>query len=278
MVIRVQNKARGGASRPLATTPTVIRSARVASHMTGGWLAAVIVGALLADAALLAQPPPRAAAPRTPDGRPDLKGTWSFATLTPLERPAEFADKSFLDREEAAHWVRERLTRDADRRAPDASADLNISYNEFWLERAADLATVDGKYLTSRVVEPPNGRIPPLTPAARDRVAAQAAERGKHPTDGPEDRSLTERCFTPTPIISPAGEGNYLQIAQTRDHVVLHTEIGGVVRIVPLDGRPHLRVGRELVAFRLHLPSVIDCHNAGRATRSAATFSSGTGP
>src|SRR4029077_16907894 len=90
--------------------------------------------------------------------------------------------------------------------------------------------------------EPPDGRIPALTAEAQARAAARAAAGRQHPGDGPEDRSLGERCllFNAGPPMLSGPYNNYVQILQTRDHVVIMNEMIHDVRVVPLDGRPHL--------------------------------------
>src|SRR5215472_7244482 len=99
---------------------------------------------------------------RTPDGQPDFQGVWSMNTLTPLERPAEFAGKAFLTEREAAEYEqRMRQELDRDRRDGGNDADLRRNYNQFW--RDADTQVVPSRR-TSLIVDPPDGRIPPLTP------------------------------------------------------------------------------------------------------------------
>jgi hypothetical protein len=183
--------------------------------------------------------PPAAPSPQPPN----LEGTWTFATLTPLERPAEFADKPALTTEEAAAHERrlmEQNNRDR-RNAASAEADLGGAYNEFWWERGTHLATVGGKKLTSLIVDPPDGRIPALTPEGQQRAAARAADRRDHPADGPESRSLAERClmFNAGPPMLSGPYNNYVQILQFTDQVVILNEMIHDARIVPLDGRPH---------------------------------------
>src|SRR5262245_36374564 len=168
------------------------------------------------------QPP----SPRTPDGHPDFQGTYSFDTLTPLERPAEFAGKPFLNDAEARDHLQRRL---AGRPQP-------LDYDEVWLDRPETLLRVNGRYPTSRIVDPSDGRIPELTPAARQRVAAASERLRKRLADGPEDRSLPERCLSPAPMITTGGEANFLQIVQTPNHIVVYTELMGVRRIIPIGG------------------------------------------
>ena len=96
---------------------------------------------------------------------------------------------------------------------------------------------------TSLVIDPPNGRVPPLTPAAQKRAEERRAYLKEHPADGPEDRSASDRCivgFNAGPPLTPGGYNQNMQVVQTKDHVVLVTEMVHTARIVPLDGRPRL--------------------------------------
>ena len=203
----------------------------------------VAIGLLMIAAAPPVIAQSKWAAPRTPDGRPDLQGIWNFSTITPLERPAEFAGKPFLTDAEAADYeklVMQRSNRDnRDRSSPEA--DVGGAYNEFWWDRGTTVARVGGKYRTSLIVDPPDGRVPALTAQAQERAAARAAERRAHPADGPEDRSLGERClmFNAGPPMLPGPYNNFMQIIQTRDHVVIYNEMIHDARVIPLDGRPH---------------------------------------
>lgn len=179
--------------------------------------------------------------PRTPDGQPDLQGIWSNATITPLERPAELAEKAVFTEKEAASYekqVRER--NNMDRRDGPAVTDVGRAYNDFWWDRGTHVVKTRR---TSLVIDPPDGRIPDLTPAAKQRVAERAQARREHPADGPEDRSLMERCLqigSAGPPMLPSAYNNNYQIAQTRDTVTIFNEMIHDVRVIPLDGRPHL--------------------------------------
>jgi len=178
---------------------------------------------------------------RTADGQPDLEGVWTNSTLTPLERPAEFAGKEFLTAQEAADYVKRLLQQvNSDRRDGGADADVGRSYNEFWRDRGNNLV---GDRRTSLIVDPPDGRIPPLTPEARKRVEAARAYLRDHATDGPEGRSLAERCIawtTAGPPMLPGPYNNDVQILQTREQVVILNEMIHDARVIPLDGRPHV--------------------------------------
>ena len=127
--------------------------------MSHRWLASVTaMFFLLATARLVGQ---RWTPRRTPDGQPDLQGVWSTATLTPLERPPEFAGKEFLTEQEAAEYERRTLDEvNSDRRDGGAEADLRRNYNEFWRDRAT---AVIASRRTSIIVDPPDGKIPPFT-------------------------------------------------------------------------------------------------------------------
>jgi hypothetical protein len=179
--------------------------------------------------------------PRTPYGQPDLQGLWTNATVTPFERPSELSGKQVLTEEEAAEFEkRTNQTRDADRRdAPGTDADVAVAYNQFWYDRGTKVIPTRR---TSLVVDPPDGRVPPLTAEAQRRADARAAARRRSPADGPEDRSLAERCIlwpTAGPPMVPAGYNNNYEILQTPEYVVILVEMIHDVRIIPLDGRPH---------------------------------------
>jgi len=188
----------------------------------------------------------QSAGPRATGGHGDLEGTWNFSTITPFERPAEFAGKEFLTDAEAKEYeARTAQRNNRDTREQSADADVASAYNEFWWDRGVHAARVHGRIRTSLVVDPSDGRIPALTPEAQQRAAARAEARRQHPADGPEDRSLGERCllFNAGPPMAPGPYNNYVQILQTPDHVVILNEMIHDSRVVPLDGRPHLPAG-----------------------------------
>ena len=181
--------------------------------------------------------------PAAPVGKQDLEGVWSFATITPLERPAELAGKLELTADEAAAYEQrtvERNNRDRrDRSSPEA--DVGGAYNEAWFDRGSVLTVVNGKKRTSLIVDPADGKIPALTASAQQKAAARAADRRDHPTDGPENQGLPTRCllFGAGPPIVPGPYNNLVQILQFPDHVIIFNEMIHDARIVPLDGRPH---------------------------------------
>ena len=189
-------------------------------------------------AASSAQPP--GAMPRTPWGHPDLQGRWTNFTLTLVERPAEFGSKEYFTESEAEEYSATALKRFL--AAIDFTEEAALS-GEFepgvWGEARSIVAT--GR--TSLIVGP-TGRVPPLTPEAQKRAAARAAQRQERPADGPESRSLNERCLWfavgGPPMLSGIVYNSNYEIVQTPDYVLVLAELGNAVRIIPLDGRPHV--------------------------------------
>ena len=185
---------------------------------------------------------------RTPSGQPSLQGIWDLHSITRLERPDEYAGREFLTAEEAAELERRaRFETTDEARQEDIDRDLGQAYNDFWWDRAT---TVVPTLRTSLIVDPSNGKVPPLTPDAQARVAVERDHRPLRATGGFEggrgadswlDRSLWERCITQgLPRISGRAYNSNLKIVQTPDHVALLHEQVHEVRIIPLDGTPHL--------------------------------------
>jgi hypothetical protein len=203
-------------------------------------LQAVIVAVSLATLAPLAAQTPAAiprSAPRTPWGDPDLQGKWNNTTMTPLERPAQFAGKAVLTEAEAAGFQRQELERNnADRRDGASRADVDRAYNEMWFDRGRLTKTMR----TSLVIDPPDGRIPAFSPEGSEREAARLAARQKRgPADSWEDRPLTERCLLNHGVPPlPTGYNNNYQILQVPGYVVILYEMLYEPRIIPLDGPP----------------------------------------
>jgi hypothetical protein len=165
--------------------------------------AALLLLSLTLPNALLAQQTGYTA-PRTADGKPDLQGLWTNNTITPLERPERFAGKPTLTEEEQRAWEQQVADRtaeadlpsDPNRAAPTkGQIDLEDSYNSFWFDDGTTVAIYNGERRTSLVVDPPDGRIPAPTAAARARMEMAAEQRRLGPADGPESRSLAERCL-----------------------------------------------------------------------------------
>jgi len=197
------------------------------------------------------------AAPHADDRR-DLQGVWSYATLTPLERPRELADKTFFTEAEAAAYEKKTLTiQDRDRRdgdgpdgrGSDGRTDLDRAYNQVWWEFGAKVVSTRR---TSLIIDPPDGRIPPLTPdgqkRAEDRRGLWTADgqyeggsRGRS-FDSWLDRPLQERCLawtTAGPPMIPGAYNNNVQVVQSPEAIAIINEMIHDQRVIPLDGRPH---------------------------------------
>ena len=175
--------------------------------------------------------------PRLPWGDPDLEGTWTNATLTLLQRPADLGAKAVFTPEEAAAWNKQRIEQtNADR--PTRPGEVG-AYNDAFFERGR--GGVKSRR-TSLVIDPPDGRIPSLTPQAQEKVEARQRREAASPADAPEDRWLTERCilFGATVPMLPEPYNNNYAIIQTPGYVVIRVEMNHDTRIIPLDGRPHL--------------------------------------
>lgn len=173
--------------------------------------------------------------PRTPWGDPDLQGVWSLATITPFERPSALAGKHVLTEEEAAELEKTNLKSNNQDRRDGAGTDADVAraYNDFWWDRGTKVVPTRQ---TSLVIDPPDGRVPPLTPEGQERARARAA-RGY---DSWEDRSLWERCITRGLPMIPGPYNNNYQILQTPGYVVIFHEMIHDARIIPIDGRPHV--------------------------------------
>lgn len=217
-----------------------------------GTLAAVIAVLSLAPVSVAGQAPTAAAKTwtptRTPDGQPDLQGVWTFKTITPLERPKELAGKPVLTDEEVAAFEAQENRRQNRDLIDSAKGGLNyvpggvVPYNEFWYDRGNKMT---GSRRTSLVVDPPDGRIPPRTPEAQQRLDDQAAasredQLGQPRADNPEDRDVSDRCITNGLPRLPGAYNNQILIVQTPGQVAIEIEMHHHGRMIPLDGRPHL--------------------------------------
>ena len=184
----------------------------------------------------------------TPWGQPSLQGIWDIHSITRLERPDEFAGREFLTPEEASELEQRARSETTDEaRQDDINRDLGQAYNDFWWDRAT---TVVPTLRTSLIIDPPDGKVPPLTPDAQTRATVERDHRPLRATGGFEggrgadswlDRSLWERCITQgLPRIAGRAYNSNLKIVQTPDHIALLHEQVHEVRIIPLDGTPHL--------------------------------------
>ena len=199
---------------------------------------------VLALASLQAQTPAVKAgatgAMKTPWGDPDLQGTWSNQTLTPLERPAQFKDKAVLTEAEAAAYEKQLVAAgDVDNRTPGTVQDVNLAYNQVWWDRGNKIVA-DRR--TSLIVEPPDGRIPPLTAAAQKR-----REEDRRASDNEKsaaswlDFDVYSRCIirSALPRLSTGYNNNY-EIVQSPGYVAIMQEQMHETRLIPLGNQPHL--------------------------------------
>jgi len=180
---------------------------------------------------------------RTPDGQPDVSGIFTFRTITPFERPSQFADRSTLDPEEAALFeAAERTRQNRDLFDPEKGsggyrprADGGVlSYNEFWYERGVEL-TSDKR--TSLVVDPTDGRLPPRTEAAVQAAAERRAYVAEHRYDSYENRSSGDRClmgFNAGPPMRSSAYNNNVMIFQSPGYVTILNEMVHNARVIPI--------------------------------------------
>ncbi|MDX1384637.1 MAG: hypothetical protein R3190_13375 [Thermoanaerobaculia bacterium] len=228
-----------------------------------------LVAVLLAVLPALAADEP--AIKRLPNGKPDFSGVYDAGTVTPVDRPPQFGNNLYLTPEEAqkleerqaAFWANAEASKGdgANREAPPVGGDGDNrfggggvgGYNIFWIDPGSEAVMVDGKFRTSIIYEPENGRRPPMTPAAMKKMMANFAsfahnndgtaswldKEGPGPFDGPESLALAERCllgFSGGPPMLPSLYNNYLSITQTEDHVVIMAEMVHDARIARMNG------------------------------------------
>jgi hypothetical protein len=199
--------------------------------------------ALFAATALSAQNKAAWKMPRTADGHPDLQGIWNNSTRTPLERPAEFAGKSTVSDVEAKVWEQKEHQAwqelDGTSEGPlhkTKGSEGTGAYNVLFYDMGSGLARVDGVKRTSMVVDPPDGKIPPVVPQARERSRAAAARSASNV----KNRGLSERCIFVSmsgPPMLPTLYNNNYQIVQTADSVMIMAEEIHDVRIIRMNAQ-----------------------------------------
>lgn len=201
---------------------------------------------VLAAAALSAQTKAAWKMPRTADGKPDLQGIWTNATLTPMERPAAFAGKATLSDAEATAYEKKDIEQTQQQ---DGASDGPLiaaagssgtgGYNFLFIDRGSQLARVDGVKRTSLVIDPPDGKVPAITPAARERNRAAMTSFMRF--NSVQDRPMSERCLigfgsTSGPPMLPVLYNNNYQIVQNADTVMILVEMVHDVRIIRING------------------------------------------
>jgi hypothetical protein len=237
--------------------------------MTAAWITSLTVaGAVFASAADAEAwaPPAGWKAPRTADGHPDLQGNWNNATITPFEREQKYGERKNLSPQEAddIEHAEAKFNSTADAptdpktRVEDLPASCgrgfvgaNCGYNNFWVDPGTRVIRLDDGARTSIVVDPMNGRVPAFTAAAQAKGASRMAElRARQsgsggnggPADGPEMRSLGERCIlsfgsSAGPPMLPLLYNNNYQIVQTADSVMILVEMVHDLRVIRLNSK-----------------------------------------
>ena len=229
-------------------------NARAASCLT------VSAAALLMPTPLAAQAPAPAAKtaiyspPRLADGRPDFSGFWTNNTATPLQRPDSFQGREYLRPDEVAA-IENATVRKDDTRVKGAPCAIKLrpgavcpaaagggpgdvgDYNAVFLESGKKVVST---LRTSIIIDPKDGKLPPMTPEAKRKMDADAAHQLEHPFDGPEDLSTGDRCISGTGIpMVPFAYNNTYHIVQSHDFVAIVSEVMHDQRIIPVDGRSH---------------------------------------
>ena len=198
---------------------------------------------------------------RTPDGQPDVSGMFTFRTITPFQRPEQFAGRETLSAEEAAAFeASERTRQNRDLFDPEKGsggyrprADGGVlSYNEFWYERGIEL-TKDKR--TALVIDPPDGRLPPRTDAAIKAATVRRAYVEEHRYDSYENRSSGDRClmgFNAGPPMRSSAYNNNVMVFQTPGYVTILNEMVHNARIIPIDDNPDLAFDQRSGVSRAH--------------------------
>ena len=202
-------------------------------------LSATALAIALASLTAAAQTPAAYRAPRTPDGQPDLQGFWTNATYTPLERPANVT-KEFYTPAEAAEAVKRAAQDESEQTLPGTIADVHYDFSQFGLDRSQSPFSLSLR--TSLIVDPPDGRLPPMNAEGRKRTAERAeAAKGVGRWDSAQSNQLDDRCMimdgAGPPMMNTAYNSNY-QIVQAPGYVMILVEMIHDARIIPLDGRP----------------------------------------
>ena len=207
------------------------------SHRTVAFILIALLGTTLAAA----QAPKKWTAPRTPDGQPDLQGFWTNSSYSPLERPKNVT-KEFYSKEEALELEKKAAEQETEQTVPGTVADVHYDFTQFALDRNQSAHALNLR--TSLIIDPADGRLPPLT-AEGEKRAADRAEAAKlvGRWDSAQSNELDDRCMIfvgAGPPMLPAGYNSNYQIVQAPGYVMILFEQNHDVRVIPLDGRPHI--------------------------------------
>ena len=225
--------------------------------------ALIVAASMLLPLPVFAQAGQSVISMRTPDGHPDVSGVFTFRTLTPLQRPVQFAGRENLTAEAAAAFESSERTRqnrdlfDPETGAPNAGYRPRaeggvLSYNEFWYERGIEL-TSDNR--TSLIVDPPDGRLPRQTEAARLAAQQRRAYQEEHRYDSYENRSMGDRCIMFSKSGPPMRSGAYnnnVMVFQTPGYVAILTEQARQARLIPLEDLPRPPISQLAGVSRGH--------------------------
>ena len=177
--------------------------------------------------------------PKTPDGQPDLQGFWTNSTYTPLERP-NGVTKEFYTAEESVTVEKRAAAREVEQTTPGTVADVHYDFTQFGLDRSQ--SPLARNLRTSLVVDPPDGKLPPLSAVGKQRAAErEAASKRVGRWDSAQSNQLDDRCIImrgPGPPMMDAGYNSNYQIVQAPGYVMILTEMIHDARIIPLDNRP----------------------------------------
>jgi len=223
-------------------TPRALTHVGVVAFLAAAlWTAPASLIAQRPDAAKPEPPKKPWKVSRTADGQPDLQGFWTNTTYVPLERPKNVT-KEFYTKEEVAENIKRAAATEEEQTEPGTVADVHYDFTQFGLDRSQGPLALNLR--TSLIVDPPDGRIPPMTAEGLRRAAERAESRRRlGPLDAAQGQPLSVRCIIMDrigpPMLAGAYNNNY-QIVQTPGYVMILVEMIHDVRIIPLDGRPQL--------------------------------------
>ena len=223
-------------SRSLVSVGAVVLGVAVLSANIAGQAPAPA-----AKAAPAAKPPAAKAytPPKTPDGQPDLQGFWTNSTYVPFERP-QGVTKEFYTPDEAEAAIKTAAAREAEQTEPGTAADVHYDFSQFGLDRSQSKFAYSLR--TSLVVDPPDGKVPPVNAQGQKRAAERAAARklAGGPYDAVQNMAIGSRCIimggAGPPMMNAGYNANY-QIVQSPGYVMILTEMIHDVRVIPLDNR-----------------------------------------
>jgi hypothetical protein len=181
-------------------------------------------------------------AARTPDGQPDLEGYWTNTTYTPLQRP-DNVTKEFFTQPELEELIKRAAAEESEQTVPGTIPDVHYDFTQFGLDRSQGVLALSLR--TSMIVDPPDGKLPPLSAEGKKRAAERAEGRKRlgGPFDAAQNQSLSVRCIHMDrvgPPMLPGAYNNTYQIVQSPGYVVIIVEMLHHVRVIPLDSRPPL--------------------------------------